>query len=692
MRSVLGTCLFLFLPWTLNAEFRVRTDDQSGTVLIEDNGQLIARYSYRDAQVKRPYFSNVKAPNGIQVTRNWPPVDGIDRMDHATIHPGIWMAFGDINGGDFWRNKALIRHNRFIKAPSVDHDRVTFVVENEYIHDGVSYCVERAEHEIYRRAEGYLFVFDSRFRAVGRLSFGDQQEMGLGVRLASALMVEGGTGRIENSEGQVNESQAWGQHADWTDYSGVIDRHRSGILLMPDPRNLRRSRFHSRDYGFTAANPFSDKDFVGGEALRTRVSDGMRLHMQFGLLVYSRESEQSLDKQAAYNDFLEVIKMPAEPDGIPWKRHTIDASSRGADGVRLADINEDGFPDLTTGWEQGGEIHVCIHPGVEAVKSLWPKVVVGNVKGPEDAVFLDLDGDGWLDVVSSTEGDEQTVFAHFGPGNVDRLLDESAWVTQAFPVTRKATRWMFALPMDIDGGGGTDLVLGSKNPHGVVGWLESPAHPKRTQDWKWHRWVDAGWIMSLRSRDMDGDGDQDVLYSDRSGRDAGIWWLENPGSKMAATLKWEKHFVAGRDREVMFLDTGDLDGDGLEDILAAARDDAFIFARRSTTGFPEWEESRIPYPPGTGTGKAVAIGDMNNDGANDFVVTCERAEHASGVFWLEQQGQDWLVHDISGDKAGIKYDRIELIDLDLDGDLDVVTCDERDNLGVIWYENPLNSK
>ena len=36
-------------------------------------------------------------------------------------------------------------------------------------------------------------------------------------------------------------------------------------------------------------------------------------------------------------------------------------------------------------------------------------------------------------------------------------------------------------------------------------------------------------------------------------------------------------------------------------------------------------------------------------------------------------------------------DRIELLDLDGDGDLDVLTCEERQNkngLGVIWYENP----
>jgi hypothetical protein len=194
--------------------------------------------------------------------------------------------------------------------------------------------------------------------------------------------------------------------------------------------------------------------------------------------------------------------------------------------------------------------------------------------------------------------------------------------------------------------------------------------------------------MSLREQDMDEDGDMDVLYSDRSGKDAGIWWLENPGSRTTGTRPWQKHYIAGEAREVMFLDIGDLDGDGLQDIVAAVSDDDIVVARRLTSGKPGWEESSISFPSGTGTGKAVALADMNGDGTTDIVVTCEKANDVCGVFWMEKKGSNWAVHDISGDQFGIKFDRIELIDLDQDGDLDVITCEEKDNLGVIWYENP----
>ena len=72
--------------------------------------------------------------------------------------------------------------------------------------------------------------------------------------------------------------------------------------------------------------------------------------------------------------------------------------------------------------------------------------------------------------------------------------------------------------------------------------------------------------------------------------------------------------------------------------------------------------------------------------------TCENAhQEKSGVIWLSYREKvtdpAWQAHEISG-PHGVKYDLVELLDFDGDGDLDVLTCEERANLGVIWYENP----
>jgi hypothetical protein len=57
------------------------------------------------------------------------------------------------------------------------------------------------------------------------------------------------------------------------------------------------------------------------------------------------------------------------------------------------------------------------------------------------------------------------------------------------------------------------------------------------------------------------------------------------------------------------------------------------------------------------------------------------------VLWLRGEEQGWRLFDLSG-AAGVKFDLLETLDIDGDGDLDVLTCEETENLGVIWYENP----
>ena len=71
--------------------------------------------------------------------------------------------------------------------------------------------------------------------------------------------------------------------------------------------------------------------------------------------------------------------------------------------------------------------------------------------------------------------------------------------------------------------------------------------------------------------------------------------------------------------------------------------------------------------------------------------SCENAKDKSGVMWLSYRhsvtDKVWDAHEVSG-RVGTKFDIVVLRDLDADGDLDVITCEERENLGVIWYENP----
>jgi len=64
------------------------------------------------------------------------------------------------------------------------------------------------------------------------------------------------------------------------------------------------------------------------------------------------------------------------------------------------------------------------------------------------------------------------------------------------------------------------------------------------------------------------------------------------------------------------------------------------------------------------------------------------APRRPGMSWLEGPLMQWkesAVHPISN-LAGSKFDLLQLIDIDRDGDLDVITCEEWGNLGLICYK------
>ena len=412
---------------------------------------------------------------------------------------------------------------------------------------------------------------------------------------------------------------------------------------------------------------------------------------------YQRKADVHFNKQGSQT-MAQLIADSIAPL-LRWPRHVIDESSKGADGVKLADVNNDGLMDIATGWEEGGITRAYINPGYDKAKQKWPAVTAGITPGVEDAVFIDLDNDGAVDVVTSCEGKKRSLNIHWAPKQ--NYLDSQAWKTNIIGDSAQKTAWMFCTPLQVDKINGIDLVAASKGSDGTIGWYESPKDPRKTADYKWHEISKAGWIMSLIATDMDNDGDADILTTDRKGDMRGVRWLENPGPGQKQTQKWKNHFVGAKDSEVMFMKVTDFDNDNLDDIIVAAKKGKdtkriLYFRRLDKTGF-RWKENSFAFTHNTGTAKDVAIGDLDHDGNDDIVFSCENANNPkSGLIWIKQNTatSKWNSYEISGPQ-GIKYDRIELLDIDGDSDLDVLTCEERDKntkgqkggMGVFWYEN-----
>ena len=304
--SILTSFLLAIVPWrtlALAAEGpqKVVFGHEAGRIQIAVNGKRFATYVFQDAKTLHPYFANVRAPDGIQLTRHHPPREGQDSIDAATSHTGVWQAFGDLSGGDSWHNRDRVEHVEFIYTPRVNDQSGTFAVENRHYRGATVVCTEVCRYEISLRPNGYLLICESTFENDGQsFYFGDEEDMGLAIRVSDPLRVEGGGGQILNSDGRMNESEVRGSRADWCVYGGSIGGKRAGILAMPSPRNFRRCWYHARDYGLLVANPFGREALSGGKESKVVVKPRESFRLGWGLLFYSSPREQPVDLKDEY--------------------------------------------------------------------------------------------------------------------------------------------------------------------------------------------------------------------------------------------------------------------------------------------------------------------------------------------------------------------------------------------------------
>jgi hypothetical protein len=140
-------------------------------------------------------------------------------------------------------------------------------------------------------------------------AFGDQEEMGLGIRVATPIAVESHQGgRMLDSRGRVDGKKIWGRQADWCDYSGTVAGHAVGVTLMGNPRNVRPCWWHARDYGFVAANPFGRNAMTGGRVSKIVVAKGQRFHLRYGVCIHDGTPTTGYDPAQAYAEYLKTTQ------------------------------------------------------------------------------------------------------------------------------------------------------------------------------------------------------------------------------------------------------------------------------------------------------------------------------------------------------------------------------------------------
>jgi FG-GAP-like repeat len=305
-------------------------------------------------------------------------------------------------------------------------------------------------------------------------------------------------------------------------------------------------------------------------------------------------------------------------------------------------------------------------------------------------VFGDIDRDGNVDVVTALATNGRKLLIQWAP-DASLYMDRAKWESgELDPSSRR--NWNRAEVADFDGENFEDIVAGSQNG-GLFVYL-SPASPRDTAAWsKLTITTSLARLKDIAVTDMDGDGDLDIVVTDR----ATLAWFENPKPNLASG--WIRYQVEDLKDLGNLMTVADVDQDGLVDLIVAdnrhAADGrvAVWYRRLDSTGlhwtkYPVFVRGGRPFRGGPNESKGVAVGDVDGDGKNDIVLNVN-ATTGYKVYWLSADvptARRWTTHPISTE--GQKYDNIDLVDIDRDGDLDVVTSEEVKRLGVIWFENP----
>ena len=288
-----------------SSQQKLSIETREDRVIIRFGDLEFAHYVFRDVMIPRPYFAHVKTPGGKQATRSHPPVEGREATDHATMHPGIWLAFGDLDGQDYWRNKASIEHVKYIEAPRVDDNSATFIEEKLYVAaSGQEVCRELFRWKLHALQGGFLMEWNSAFTSDREFYFGDQEEMGLGVRVTTPLAEKNG-GMLHDSEGRKSAKRIWSNAARWCDYHGTIGDHVIGMTILCHPDNFRPSWMHARNYGFMAANPFGRKAMNKGKESKVIVKPGESLRLRYGIWIHTSQHDANVDIEAVYRKYIQ---------------------------------------------------------------------------------------------------------------------------------------------------------------------------------------------------------------------------------------------------------------------------------------------------------------------------------------------------------------------------------------------------
>ncbi len=348
-------------------------------------------------------------------------------------------------------------------------------------------------------------------------------------------------------------------------------------------------------------------------------------------------------------------------------------------GIDLADVDGDGDLDVFVTFSQTNAVRLYLNDcgSWRAVAITPDETLVGTA-----VVAADYDGDGDVDVAvaSVLRGDSEHppgVYWYENPGD-----PTGTWTEHAVAAITGA-RTLAAGDLNHDDR--PDLVLGTVDGNaGLVAVVNSGAGFMEPQP------VDAALrgITSVEVRDLDGDRNAEVIAVARGTGRIALYQNTSPAGPSATTITFDPYTIADVG-EGFGSSLANLDSDPELELVASTSEGIVVYdnAGYDGNGVPQtpWRAVSVTAAFAGQEDVFIDTGDLDGDGAADVAVA-SRDDNQLEVFL--QSGAQFTSKNVATGYEGANFVRVG--DVDGDGDADLVTSTYRSG-GVLdriaWWSN-----
>lgn len=319
----------------------------------------------------------------------------------------------------------------------------------------------------------------------------------------------------------------------------------------------------------------------------------------------------------------------------PWDVEVVDLDSDGDLDVVLADVGAD-----TVDWYE--------NDGTPSVG--WTTHSIRTAfDGADSVAIADVDKDGHPDVIASAVNDDRISW-----------FENSSWTEHNVVIGIDGPSTVESADLDFDGD--PDLIVTREYSDEVL-WIEN----KGSSLWQ-RRTIDASFDGAYAAVpfDEDRDGDLDIVAVGYN-EDSLSWWENQNTHRRFAEV--DPITVRDELNDPRAVAVADINGDGLQDMVLGGYGDAWlrVYLQLNETA---WLENSVDT--GVSHYRDVSVGDMDHDGDLDVLAASTTAD---AIYWWANDGSalpSWTQHTILSSFNGAHT--VEPVDLDGDGDLDVVVC------------------